>query len=194
MRQIFFLIFALLLPLNGLTAGDWKVEARAAYFSPTSKNLRDAYGSGWGEAHIQGCYRFCGPWEAWLDVGYAKRVGKNDLLSHPPKIRLYPVALGARYLLPICPGVQVFASAGAAYGMLREILKESDSTHYNSKNAFGGVFELGGRYLFYDALYLELFASYRYLKFSSVHSSSSEVRRGVDFSGIVSGAGLGYTF
>ncbi|MFV0340895.1 MAG: hypothetical protein ACK5MA_09795 [Parachlamydiaceae bacterium] len=194
MRQMIYWFLAVLLHVGALTGNDWKVEVRSAYFSPTMKELRNAYGSGWGEVHVQGCYRVCGPWEAWLDVGYGKRVGKHDLLIHAPKIRLYPIALGIRYLFPICPGFQVFASTGVVYGLLREILKGENYNHYHSKNAFGGMLELGGRYLFYDCFYLELFSSFRYLKFSAVHSSSAAVRHGVNFSGFLSGAGLGYTF
>lgn len=177
-----------------LLADDWKLETRFGYFSPTTKNLRDAYGAGWGEVHVQGCYRVCGPWEAWLDVGYGVREGKKHLLGHSPKIRLYPISLGGRYLIPICPGFQLFAAAGVTYAMLREIIEENDSHHFRSKNTFGGLVELGGRYLFYERFYLELFSTYRYLKFSSVTSSSSAVRNGVNFSGFVSGLGVGCTF
>lgn len=194
MAQIFFIVMALLLPCSFLSADIWKAEVRAAYFSPTSKNLRDAYGSGWGETHLQGCYRLCGPYEAWLDVGYAKREGKKSFLGHAPTVRLYPITIGGRYLMPICPGIQLFASAGLTYAMFREIFKENGSNHSRSKNAFGGIVEVGGRYLFYQCYYLELFTSYRYLKFSSVNSSSSEIRHGVNFNGFLSGAGLGITF
>jgi hypothetical protein len=96
--------------------------------------------------------------------------------------------------MPICPGFQLFVSAGVTYSLLREIIEENDSHHFRSKNAFGGLVELGGRYLFYDRFYLEIFSAYRYLKFSSVKSSSSEIRNGVNFSGFVSGAGIGCTF
>lgn len=194
MIRIIFLLMAWILPGSALIADDWKLETRFAYFSPTHKSLRDAYGSGWGEVHLQGCYRVCGPWEAWLDVGYGVREGKKHLLGHSPKIRLYPISLGGRYLMPICPGFQLFVSAGVTYSLLREIIEENDSHHFRSKNAFGGLVELGGRYLFYDRFYLEIFSAYRYLKFSSVKSSSSEIRNGVNFSGFVSGAGIGCTF
>ncbi len=188
------IFFTTLFLFSEAAADLWKLEGRVLYFSPANKATRNFYGAGFGEIHLQGCYRYCDPWEAFLDIGYGSRSGRVSEVSHESyKMRLYPFTVGLRYIYPFCENLQLNGAFGVNYSLLRQVNRYDSGNRYVSKNAFGAVAEVGAKYLIWKSFFADLFLGYRFLKFSSWRDDAGSSHP-ANFSGLSAGGGLGFTF
>ncbi|CUI15752.1 conserved hypothetical protein [Candidatus Protochlamydia naegleriophila] len=176
---------------------DIRVEARVAYYRPSSKKVKEIYGNGWADYQVELSKGFCDNWRAFVGVSGFSKSGRSLGEHDKTTLRLIPLTFGVKYVYNYAPCVDIYIGGGAAYSWLR-IKDHSSYVHEHvKKSRFGGIAQIGAYYYFNECLFADVFIDYLFQKydFSNSHSYSRYVERhDVNLSGFKVGAGLGYRF
>lgn len=188
---------------------DIAVEARVAYFHPSSKKVRKIYGDGWADYQFEISKGFCDDWRIWAGVNGFSVDGHSRGYEHRhTTLQLIPINFGIKYFLPLippCEAIKFFIGGAGSYSFLR-IKDNSDYVHrHTHKNGWGGLVEAGVNYYFCEGAYFSLFAEGFFQRFDfhdsyvshgsgSISGSGEILRRQLDLNGYKVGLGLGYRF
>ncbi len=186
---------------------DFSVEARVAYFHPSSKKVRRIYSEGWADYQLEFSAPLGCNWRLWSGVSGFSRKGHSIGFYNDTRLQLIPISLGLKYVYPIAHCTSIYVGGAACYSSLR-IKDHSDYVHeHTRKRAFGGIAQVGLYYSVTDWLFLDVFADYYFQRFHFKHhsyisydgsgydSSSRFVERNtLNMSGYKVGAGVGVTF
>lgn len=193
-------IIVLLAVLASLTsvkteAREYLLEGKAGYFYPTSDLFRDIYGDGNGIYGAEFTAQICNALYGWASVNYFSDSGHSIGLGDPTKIRIIPVGLGLKYMIPL----NCFARFYVGGGFLATHLHTHDESpfvipHVN-RWGFGGIAKSGFLIALSRCWFLDIFGdwSYMHMDFHNNHGFPV-VRINADLSGFSGGAGIGYRF
>lgn len=201
----FFLIF--LLPLS-LFASDWTMEVRAAYFSPSSKEVRHIYSKGWVDFQVESSRKLNDYVEVWAGVNWMNKHGHVEDyyagLKEKTKLSVLPISLGLKFVYPLFRCLDVYAGIGGAYSFLK-LKSDGDYSGYDSslvstsfkkhmrKSGWGGVAKLGLRWTLGPTTFIDLFADYFEQRFH-VSKGNHLFHRHLNCSGFKLGGGFGVYF
>lgn len=169
------------------------VEAKIAYFRPTSGDIRQIYDRGIPMVGIEGSARACPYLYPWASVGYLQQIGHTPIYHTRTQVQLAPIGFGLKFLYDFKP-LSVYAGAGALISYLR---MKDDSPYVipsSSKWSWGGIGKVGLLFFPIKHFSVDLFADYSYMKFDFHKGERKVIRRDVDFSGWSFGGALGFAF
>lgn len=215
-KQVFaflFLICTLFMGTNSLFAwdlfgdgslfDDLSLEAKVAYYRPSSHRVRKIYRDGWADYQLElskafgfGCE--CEKnWRVWAGVSGFSVSGRSylscyDQFGHSADcysfggysgsgfrdrttLRMIPINLGVKYLFDINPCISVYLGGAACYSFLR-IRDHSEYVHEHvRKNDWGGLIQSGVYYHVTPSVFVSAFADYLFQRFhfSSHYASHS---------------------
>jgi outer membrane protein len=177
---------------------DLAVEARVAYYHPTSKKVRHIYSEGVADYQLEISKGLGCNWRVWAGVSGFSKEGRSIGFHNRTRLSLVPVNLGVKYVYPIMCDTKLYVGAAVCYSFLN-IKDHSYYVHeHTSKGNWGGLIQLGLYYNIWDCLYLDVFADYYFQRFHFSHSNYSYdyyvERHNLDMSGYKVGAGLGFSF
>lgn len=204
---------ALLMPALPIVAWDCcdpldiSVEARVAYYHPSSSKVRRIYGDGWADYQLEVSKGIFCDWRIWAGVSGFSREGESIGFHDHTRLQLIPVSLGVKYYYPFCDDFKAYVGGAACYSFLR-IKDDSEFVRrHTHKNDWGGLVQAGLTYNFWECAYVSCFFDYFFQEFSfhdSHHRSSYGSnydygsrfieRSDLDMSGYKLGVGFGYTF
>ena len=199
-------LFISFLPLNAWECCeplDIAIEARVAYYHPSSNRVRRIYNNGWADYQLEISKGIFRDWRIWTGVSGFSEKGRSIGFKDHTRLQLIPVYLGIKYFFPLCNGFKIYAGGAACYSFLR-IKDDSDYVHrHTHKNDWGGLIQSGVTYNFWNCAYISAFADYFFQEFkfhdsyrssySCYHSGYIE-RNKLDMSGYKIGVGIGMTF
>lgn len=186
---------------------DVAVEARVAYYSPSSKKVRKIYGNGWADYQIEISKGIGCGWRVWTGVSGFSRTGYSLDFGNKTNLQLVPVNLGLKYNYNLNQDLSVFVGGAGCYSFLN-IHDHSDYVkQHTHKGAWGGLVQSGLKYNFSNCGYVSVFADYFFqeFKFHDTHDSAFQGstyyypsryvnRETVDFNGYKVGVGIGFAF
>ncbi len=183
MKKAIFVIIAITV-LMGLSASatDFLYEFKAHYFNPTEQRSKDIYGGGWafgGEFDI-------GVWESlyvYLSGSYYSRTGELTYTREETKLKIIPLAVGAKYHFNISGGLNFYAGAGLTYNIFKEINPIGEA----NKNGIGFVIHSGLLAYVFEGLFLDGYVNYSYCKMKPANVD-------LNIGGFEFGLGIGYRF
>lgn len=168
-------------------------EAKAAYFRPTDKTVREIYGS------AQGLYTLEKSVKTWKEL-YLFSSGsflyqRGHSTGDRSRTTLYciPMGLGLKYFYNI-RRLSLYTGAGALAAYTHTKNDSPYVIHKTARWGYGGVFKLGAL-INKNSLFFDLFADY-----SIIHVPFHNTRNGTivpkngDLSGLSIGASIGYRF
>lgn len=209
----FFLVCSLFMSTNALFAWDlldscslWEdisLEARVAYYHPSSHRVRKIYKNGWADYQLELSKGFgfgCGcekNWRVWAGVSGFSVSGRSYLSCYDQwgnatncsfcgefsenqfrdrtTLRMIPVSLGVKYVFNVDPCLSLYLGGAACYSFLR-IRDHSNYVHEHvRKNDWGGLIQSGLYYRVTPCIYVSAFADYlfQYFHFSDHYVSGS---------------------
>lgn len=183
-----------LLACSSLQAMDVLVEAKAAYYLPTSHKFRKIYHNGGGMYGLEATTQM------WCDLyGFASgsffyRSGSSLGEHHKTHITLVPIAAGLKYFFPLdC--MDIYIGAGAIANWFHVVDNSPFVIHKTSKWAPGGIAKLGALFN-YRSFFFDLFTDYTYIQQMHFHHTADHkvTRQSADVSGWSIGLGIGYRF
>jgi hypothetical protein len=182
---------------SSLQAVDTLVEAKAAYFYPTSHEFREIYSDG----GIYGLEVSCQAWRGfypWFSASIVHKSGHSIttsplVSSDSTRITLVPLGLGLKYLYPIN-----FVDLYAGVGILGTYVHIKDNSPFvirsSSKWGVGGIAKIGAIFN-YKSFFVDLFSDYSYTKVDFHNTNHGQVvRHRANISDWSIGAGIGYRF
>lgn len=170
------------------------IEVKCGYFFFSDSKMRKIYDRGGWDVQISGSY----PIWKWLQVygsaEYLEKYGKSLHDHQNTTIQEYPLSIGLKPVITICPGIQYYFTLGPRVF----ILHQHNSSSYVNKNisrcGLGGFVNTGFNFIFCDEFFLDIFGEYSYKKIH-FHSSRENVEtRNIQVGGYTFGLGLGYSF
>ncbi|MDP1881177.1 MAG: hypothetical protein Q8K60_09595 [Parachlamydiaceae bacterium] len=196
----------------------WTLDVRFAYFSPSSKKIRDVYSSAWFDFQVETSKRIFKYVDFFAGVSWAVKHSHKEPIRYgfKDKTRMFllPFSAGLRWMYPILPCTEIYLGAGVCYTFLqiRNRFREDCSDfqyyyadryyssapfqHNTKKSALGGVFKVGVHYTLGSYTFLDIFADYYLQRFDiSKNGKKRSIFTGhVNCSGFKFGAGLGVFF
>jgi opacity protein-like surface antigen len=181
LRYVGLIALALVLTAGATHGEGVSLEVRGAYFSPSDKTFRDIYGYGisWG-GEIG--FRVSRRAAAWVGGDYFSKTGKLGLTEEDTKIRIAPLAAGAKYYLALAK-LRPYLGAGVAYVQY----KESNSIATIEKGALGLIGRVGLLAVLGTGIFADIQGTW-----STCSVQPAEVR--ANLGGFSFGAGLGFEF
>jgi opacity protein-like surface antigen len=183
MKKILFgiLAFAVIFTASA-SATDFMYEFKAHYFNPTEQRSEDIYGSGWA---FGGEFAF-GVAESlfvYFSGSYYARTGELTYTREETKLKIIPLALGAKYHFNLTRGLNFYGGAGLTY----HIYMEENPIGEANKNGFGFVINAGLLTYVTEGLFLDGYVNYSYCKMKPANVD-------INIGGLEAGLGIGYKF
>lgn len=184
-------LLALILAVGSLHSRDTLLEAKGAYFYPTSSLFREIYSEGamWGaEASIQ----TSGQLYTWASGSGFIKQGHSIGLNNPSRIAFYPFGAGIKYLYPV-KFMEFYAGAGGL-GTYMHIHDHSRGIVEKTCRWGGGAILKGGLLLnCSNGIFFDLFTDYSFLYVPVAKHVAFETQT-ANLSGWSGGAAIGYRF
>jgi len=165
-----------------LSAGDFIVEVKGHYLSPSDKAFRDIYGGGMmygGEASL-------GVWkglEVWIGGSYFSKKGELTYTKEETKLEIMPIGAGVRYSYSVNKNINIYGGVGVNYYSY----KESNPIGDVNKGGLGYIGKIGSYMKVTGGLMIDLYVDYSYCKMKPADFK-------INIGGIEAGIGLGYKF
>ena len=176
------LIIAAIITISGFAhGGDFMVELKAHYFSPSEQAFKDIYGGGL----MYGAEINIGVWkdlDIWFGGSYLSKKGELTFTKEETKLELLPIGGGVKSRI-LSGNFALYAGLGLNYYQF----KESNPIGDVSEGGLGFVGKIGSYVTIAGGLVLDFYVDYTYCK---IKPADFEVNVG----GIVAGVGLGYRF
>lgn len=200
-----------------------RVEARVAYYHPSSNKVRRIYGDGWADYQLEVSSKLGNLWgignflRNWLcDGSYLRlcagvsgfsRHGDSIGFHNRTNLQLLPVSLGLKYYVPIGCNTEFYLGGAGCYSFLR-IRDHSEYVHEHvRKEAWGGLVQTGVTYSWSEYIIVSAFFDYFFQRFdfsssdhnygygSSYYYGSRYIeRKPLNMDGYKVGVGLGIEF
>lgn len=204
------LFILLLIPINIFARGS-TLEVRAAYYTPTAKDIRHTYSHDWIDYQVIGTTRISKCWEAWGEVDWTIKKGHSNKgyfgFKDSTRAWILPISAGLRFIYPLSCRIQAYAGAGITYSFLKidnrcedyyySFFSSSPYKKHIRKSTLGGVAKVGLIIDTYSNTFIDIFADYTYQRFHlGNHDIFQEEVFGKHFnaSGFKFGAGFGVRF
>lgn len=185
----------------------FSMQFDVSYFRPNSSRLREFYGSAWVNYKLEFDFPFslcCSCFSVFADVSYASaeghsRGGAGSCFGSRPRrltrIRNVPISLGLKWIQPFCGCFNFYLGAGARYYFTRIHNYYPFVKSHVNKNGWGGVVLGGVTYDICGGLFLDMFASWSYMRFGKPTGVPPNISRNdLQVGGLDIGAGLGWKF
>jgi hypothetical protein len=176
------LITAAIITISGFAhGGDFMVELKAHYFSPSEQAFKDIYGGGL----MYGAEINIGVWkdlDLWFGGSYFSKKGELTFTKEETKLKLFPIVGGGKYRI-LSGNFALYVGLGLNYYQYKETNPIGDV----SEGGLGFVGKIGSYVTIVGGLVLDLYMDYTYCK---IEPADFEVNVG----GIAAGVGLGYRF
>jgi len=174
------------------------LEFRFAAFYPLKKKARHIYDTFLPALELELDAKLNCWCDAWFDIGYVWDTGRSIGLDSKTDLRLLPMSLGLKFMLPVLSCVDAYLGLGVSYSLLG-IHDHSPYVHeHMHKNAFGALFKAGLNYKFNDCIYFDGFFEYYYQHFHFHQKINPDkvvyVQHLLDLSALKFGIGVGYAF
>jgi len=183
MKKVLFgiIVITIVLTASG-SATDFLYEFKAHYFNPTEQRHKDIYGSGWAFGGEFG-FGVSESLYVYLSGSYYAREGELTYTQEETKLKIIPLAVGAKYHFNIVGGLNFYAGAGLAYN----VYKEENPIGESSKNGIGLVINSGLLVFVLEGLFLDGYVNYSYCKLKPANVD-------INIGGLETGLGIGYKF
>ena len=168
------------------------VEAKAAYFYPTSHKYRKLY-SGSGLYGIELGAKLCDQWSGWFSVNALYKKGHSRGCGLRTEVTQVPIDFGIKYTMCGCNCMRPYLGAGLLITYLR---LHDHSHHLRSKIhrwGVGGIFKAGLQIDLPCCFFLDLFTNYSLITVTP-KGHHHGCRHKADLSGFSFGGGIGYNF
>ena len=176
------LIIAVIITLSGFaTAGDFMVELKAHYFSPSEEAFQDIYGGG----IAYGAEASLGVWEeleVWFGGSYFSRKGELTFTKEETTLEIIPLGAGAKYRI-ISGSFSFYIGLGLNYYQYKEKNPIGDV----SEGVLGYIGKAGSYVKVTDRLLIDLYMNYSYCKIKPADFD-------INIGGIEAGVGIGFRF
>jgi outer membrane protein len=174
-------------------AENWSLQARAGYFFPAAKLLREVYHNGGFEPEIEGSVKVRDQLRFWTNFNAFIRSGHSQGLHNSTSIRIYPLSAGFKYNFKMRSSWDFYLGLGPSLTWVSIHDHSPYVKQHIHKTGWGVVGKSGFIYRFYGHGFVDLFADYYYTQIGSIS------RRGVqshslNVGGLRVGLGIGRTF
>lgn len=146
---------------SSLFSRDILLEFKSAYFYPTNSCVRDIYGKGhvlYGpEVTFQIGEDSC--WYGFASVDFLSKKGRSVGLCDRTKMKIMPLAFGAKYFVPFCYG-NFYLGLGFQALQLKTINCSKFVNQKTSKWGFGGIFKVGSYFDLPCDFFVDVFVDY----------------------------------
>lgn len=180
---------------QALLARDILLEFKAAYFWPQDSCVRSIYGNGGALYGPEVTFGLCEEtnWYGFASIDFFNKSGRSVGLCDVTKIRVMPVALGAKYFVPFCYG-DFYVGLGFQPTHLKTINCSEFVAQTTSKWGFGGIAKVGSYFDLPCNFFVDLFLDYSFVKVGCTNCAVDTVPLKANLSGVIFGAGIGYRF
>lgn len=183
MKKILFGVIAITVLLTlSASATEILYEFKGHYFNPSDQRNKDIYGSGWVFGGEIG-FGVRQSLNVYVSGSYYSKEGELTYTKENTKLKIIPLAVGAKYHFNIAGGLNLYAGAGLTYN----IFKEENPIGNVSKNGFGFVVNSGLLAFVFEGLYLDGYVNYSYCKMKPANVD-------INIGGLELGLGIGYKF
>ena len=190
-RTVRLSLLFILFTARSLYSADTFIEAKGAYFYPTSSLFRKIYHEGavWG---AEASFQTAGQIYTWASGSFFTKTGHSMGLNDPTRIAFYPFGAGFKYLYPV-KFMDFYVGAGGL-GTYMQIHDHSPGI-VNKTCGWGGGGILKGGLLFNcrNGLFFDLFTDYSFLYVPVAKHAAFETQT-ANLSGWSGGAAIGYRF
>lgn len=198
-----FMVMLLLIMLNtiSLSGRDIILEFKGAYFLPTNHTFRKTYNNGsalYGpELTVQlGCSKY---WTkhlyGFISADYFQKKGHALGLNDSTTLRLVPLVLGAKYMIPATDFIDFYVGAGFQSMFVHTRNHRAYVTATKSLWSFGGIGKMGAYFTFKHHFLLDLFFDYSFARTNKDHFyGHTRTCSKADLSSALFGIGVGYRF
>lgn len=182
MKRIITFCLALIFVPGSAVAGDFMVEVRGQYFSPTEQAFKDIYGPGMmfgGKVSVS-------VWKGlavWAGADYFSKKGELTFTKEETELEIIPLGIGLQYSHPFSNALHIYGGGGLQYYSYSEKNPIGDV----SENGFGFLAEAGSVIMIAGNLFLDIFITY-----SSCNIEPADFR--INIGGFCAGVGLGIRF
>ncbi len=181
-KTIFGIIAVTVLLTISASATDFLYEFKGHYFNPTEQRHKDIYGSGWAFGGEFG-FGVSESLYVYLSGNYYAREGELTYTKEETKLKIIPLAVGAKYHFNLVGGSIFYAGTGLTYN----IYKEENPIGEASKNGIGFVLNSGLLVFVVEGLFLDVYVNYSYCKLKPANVD-------INIGGLEAGLGIGYKF
>ncbi len=175
---------------------DYMVEFKGGYFLPVSSTFRQAYGGGGflgSELNVQLCNN--ANWYMFTSVDYFKKKGRNLSIADSITLRLIPLALGAKYFVPISDRTNFYLGLGFQAAHIKKTSKRACVTTKDTQWSLGAIGKTGFYIDLKRNFVLDLFFDYSFIRTRKNNFyGPTQFLSQVNIHGPIFGAGLGYRF
>ena len=176
------LIIAIIITISGFAnAGDFMIELKAYYFSPSEEVFRDIYGGG----VAYGAEASIGVWEeleVWFGGSYFSREGELTFTKEETNLEIIPFGGGVKYRLT-SGALSLYVGLGLNYYQYKEKNPIGDV----SEGGLGYIGKVGSYVKVTEGLLIDLYVNYSYCKIKPADFK-------INIGGIEAGVGIGYRF
>ena len=179
---------------NEWAKGHPLLEIKSGYFFFSEHIMRQVYNSGGIDVQLS----YSQPIWKWLQiysaVDYIQANGRSLNGHYFTKIRVIPLSLGLKPVIPLTSWLDYYLYLGPRYFFVNINNSSNYVDHSKNGNGLGGFAGTGFLFRPIEHFVIDLFGDYSYKK-KSFHSSKKNVSgHSVDIGGFAFGAGLGYEF
>ncbi|MBX7066977.1 MAG: hypothetical protein K1X28_07085 [Parachlamydiales bacterium] len=174
-------------------ANDLYLQARGAYFYPTSHRFRE-YHSGSGIYGLQFDYQIYKYLSGWAGADYYRQKGHTQGLHNSAHIDIVRYSLGVKFLYDkYC--IKPYAGIGPAVVWVHTHVDSPYLIRSASKYGVGALAKTGAFIMLRRSFFIDLYIDYLWQTMNiHGHSHKFVVKHKADVSGFSFGAGIGYGF
>jgi len=180
------------------TATRWDqrcfLEARASYFRPESKRLREIYHQCWADYQLLLGYEPGCKINLIGTVNLMQESGKTIGGRNHTTILVIPLGLEVRYRYWSSSHWDLYAGIGPRYYFLKVHDHSPDMRRHISRQGWGGVAETGALWTPHHSFFLDLFLAYSYQKMGPPSLGDKIEGLSVTLGGLEAGGGIGWRF
>jgi len=200
LKKAFCLLMALIFTFC-IQSKDIILEFKGAYYLPTNGEFKNIYHNGSALYGPEVTIQLCSDrsWYGFASVDYFKKKGNSIGLCNPTHIKLIPVTIGLKYLVPV---FRDHISFYTGLGLVAENARIKNCSAFvplhQSQWGIGGIAKVGAYGYLPHNFVIDMFIDYNFVK---IGNSSCVVctqpyleSMKANVSGAVFGVGLGYRF
>ncbi len=177
--------------VSGSLMADTLIEAKGAYYYPTSSDFREIYSSS-GMYGIEGSHQFWRRLYWWASASVFVKEGYSIGLRDRTRIAFYPFGLGLKYLFPYRK-VDFYLGGGGLLGYMHIHDHSAGIPKKTCRWGGGGIAKAGMIVNCTEHFFLDAFTDYSFLYVPAGHRSGLTTHT-ADLSGWSVGLGIGFRF
>lgn len=180
----------------------FEIEARAAYFYPQEKRIRDLYGkNGFANYQIEAampfdylndCYCSC-DWDLFTNVGYYEKSGHTSCLNSRTTVNNWTINFGVKRYFDMCECFRPYLGLGIGAAYVKFHDRSDFVRQHTNEWGFALLAKSGIIYDITCNFFLDAFIDYSY-EWYDFKKKSCVSTKNVNTGGLKTGLGLGYRF